>query len=677
VAASTRIPAIPARRVVIDTLGKPGRKPGLDLGPARVVTDITGPSDALTGDPIRYVLESDGGTTGIYDSANVRSSDIAVADEPSNTVHQARMELIFWGPAWQDQADEKEQMEQLIGAVGRFVTGNPYLEQLDQYGLERRRIQFTSVYVNRASTPPAHDDWQDTHKDVANMVRRLLVGGHFGPALPLSRRLIAFVFLPEGATVGNAGGAHQYVVNGPQWGFDIVWFGWVAYRALDFMTAVFSHELTEIITDPDARSGYHLARKFGGYKLELSDVCQDVVDYADGTLVQGYWSNRHRACIIPRGTAPPPAAPAGAVTSLALSPSAVDLFWTAPGNQLWFAEWRAGGQWVPTWEVAAKAVGRCAAVSQRSDMLDVFWLDDQGGIWWTAWSANSGAWTYPRRLWASQAAYQAMASSLSACSIGYGLIALFWTTNDGAVWHLEWDLGNDSWSAAEQWRPSGTASPFRGGTACVAHRDGVSLCYVDALDGLQIYRRAGRGQELVGLGDAVVGSAVCVARNAGIVEAFWVAGDGSVRNSTCRPHQRFNAWSGERQLFGAGTALNAIPRMPAIASCARTPNHLDLFWIAPDGSIWCSSSNLQRIGVDKDGQPTLGGWAEPAQVPNCGPGTARSDLTACSRTPTHVDLFFAAPDGSLTSAYSDLVVFNVALWRGPFEVTAASLVAAP
>jgi hypothetical protein len=101
--------------------------------------------------------------------------------------------------------------------------------------------------------------------------------------------------MPPEATFqpGGARGEHFYS-NGD-------WAGWVSFGNLDYMASVFSHELVEMITDPQPNNGaaWLMTRTIDGGQ-ELGDACNNTVDRVNGLLVQAYWSEAHKACVIPR-----------------------------------------------------------------------------------------------------------------------------------------------------------------------------------------------------------------------------------------------------------------------------------------------------------------------------------------------------------------------------------------
>ena len=73
---------------------------------------------------------------------------------------------------------------------------------------------------------------------------------------------------------------------------------------LDNIMRIFSHELAETISDPDARpaptpSGWVMDRSING-GTEIGDACNNTDDFTAGVFVNAYWSERHKACIIPQ-----------------------------------------------------------------------------------------------------------------------------------------------------------------------------------------------------------------------------------------------------------------------------------------------------------------------------------------------------------------------------------------
>ena len=99
---------------------------------------------------------------------------------------------------------------------------------------------------------------------------------------------------------------------------------------------------------------------------------------------------------------------------------------------------------------------------------------------------------------------------------------------------------------------------------------------------------------------------------------------------------------------------------------ARTPNHLDVFWIGRDGSVW---SNWWDAAANNGqwNQPFMlapAGNAEPA-VPR-----RRSGGNAVARQANQLDVYWVGPDGSVRSTWWDQGANN-GRWNQPFPIAPA------
>ena len=82
-----------------------------------------------------------------------------------------------------------------------------------------------------------------------------------------------------------------------------------------------------------------------------------------------------------------------------------------------------------------------------------------------------------------------------------------------------------------------------------------------------------------------------------------------------------------------------------IGPLARTANHLDVFWIGPDGAIgtqwWDAAPGAN--------------WGDHQPFPITPPGAAQagSPVAAVARTPNHLDVFWIGPDGAIGTQWWD------------------------
>jgi hypothetical protein len=148
-----------------------------------------------------------------------------------------------------------------------------------------------------------------------------------------------------------------------------------------------------------------------------------------------------------------------------------------------------------------------------------------------------------------------------------------------------------------------------------------------------------------------------IGRKPGHLDLFWVTTDGSINAAWWDERQNSGAWAAEFSIAPPNSAA-----MPAnIAALARLPEHIDVFWIAPDGSV---------MTAWWDGPLTGPNWNAP--FPIAGPGSAAGAVTALSREAYHVDVFWIAPDASIWTTWWA----PDPGWNAPYAMTPAG-VAAP
>ena len=122
------------------------------------------------------------------------------------------------------------------------------------------------------------------------------------------------------------------------------------------------------------------------------------------------------------------------------------------------------------------------------------------------------------------------------------------------------------------------------------------------------------------------------------------------------------------QTYEQRIPVEGIPvRTETSSAVARTGEHLDVFWVGRDGSVWSNWWD-QNINDAK--------WNAPFQVAGpmlAEPGRLRirqEPAAAVAREQPHLDVFWAGPDGSVRSAWWDQNV-NGAAWNAPFDVAPA------
>src|SRR5271168_538060 len=238
----------------------------------------------------------------------------------------------------------------------------------------------------------------------------------------------------------------------------------------------------------------------------------------------------------------------GAVTAVARTADHLDVFWVGPDGSVSSNWWDAGannGAWNTPFEIAPAKAGQGAgtSVARTPDHLDVFWVGPDGSVssnWWDA-GANNGRWNTPFEIAPAKAAQGAV----TAVARTADHLDVFWGGPDGSVGSNWWDAGanNGAWN-----------TPFE-----------------------------------IAPAKAAQGAVTAVARTADHLDVFWVGPDGSVGSNWWDAGANSGRWNAAFEIVPAGSAAGAV------RAVARTPDHLDVFWVGLDGSVgtnwWDAHSN--------------------------------------------------------------------------------------
>jgi hypothetical protein len=194
--------------------------------------------------------------------------------------------LVFWGTDWE--------VAHAFTRAAQAILAGPYMSGLRQYGVGRtgygdRRFIFDPE-------PPFLPD-EFTKGDVVGVLEGAIESG--GLPRPLDQQNLYIVFLPRNT--------HPKQVNGMEIGGEhshffmpdgIVWYAFVATNSFDEMIRSFTHELTEMCTDPE-NDGWKVYHGPTGCD-EIADLCNSRTGPVSGVNnVDAYWSKHDNACIIP------------------------------------------------------------------------------------------------------------------------------------------------------------------------------------------------------------------------------------------------------------------------------------------------------------------------------------------------------------------------------------------
>jgi hypothetical protein len=220
-------------------------------------------------------------------------------DKHGRVLESPQLYLIYWGGAW--QAAPTPTADEVTDAV-RTLMASSYLMGLTQYRGSGQGALRGSALVASSDPPDGFTDDQ-----VAHFVDDQIALGTV-PGPDPDNQTVYGVVMPTGITPEVARRAEHYYYKRSGQRIPYAWFTNVG--DLDSITALVSHELVEVATDPDGSGflGVKGTCDESGW-CEIADVCESTWSTVDGVMVQGYWSNQHNDCIPPNNVAPEPVAP--------------------------------------------------------------------------------------------------------------------------------------------------------------------------------------------------------------------------------------------------------------------------------------------------------------------------------------------------------------------------------
>jgi hypothetical protein len=205
-------------------------------------------------------------------------------------VVNARLELLFWGEFWRTAPNPSWYD---VSVAVADVVSSPYLSELTQYGFQSLAIGSSTIVVQPEASFQTY-----SADNVRNMIWDLIDDGKFPE--PDEEEIVYMVFSPSGTRyeVDIDSAAHSVAIDTDLFDVDKAWVGWVNYRqSLDEMIKDFSHELVEIISDPEPPSGW-VAEGAPADQNEIGDICNQR-GMAGGHMVAAYYSDRLKACVVP------------------------------------------------------------------------------------------------------------------------------------------------------------------------------------------------------------------------------------------------------------------------------------------------------------------------------------------------------------------------------------------
>ena len=317
---------------------------------------------------------------------------------------------------------------------------------------------------------------------------------------------------------------------------------------------------------------------------------------------EGPWS-------APRAIAGPGSAHIGAIAAVARESGHLDVFWVAPDGSVRSAWWHEGIDWSGPHAIAPAGSadpGAIAAVARQTDRVDVFWVSADGSVRTMPWHDGDG-WAPTVEIAEPDAAELGAVHAIARAS---NLLDVFWVTQDHRLATATWHDGG-TWSAA-------------------APITGPAMVEPGAIGG--------------------------VARKDDCMDVFWTTARGEIATASCP----------DGATWGTPTTIappNSSAYGAGIVATARQSNHLDLFWLSPDGAIMSAwwherpGGPVRAENPGHDGTPDTTherqvgeAWSTPFRLTGFGVAEGRS-LSAVARLNGHLDLCWVASDGAVLSTW--------------------------
>ncbi|MCA9873360.1 MAG: hypothetical protein KC441_06885 [Anaerolineales bacterium] len=345
----------------------------------------------------------------------------------------------------------------------------------------------------------------------------------------------------------------------------------------------------------------------------------------------------------------------------------LDLFWCgADGNigTTWWDSDANEGKWNTPFAIAHPnaAVPRIVkAVARTPNHLDVFWIAPDGAVvsnWWDA-ALNNGQWNNP---FVVAPAQSASPGAVTAVARTPDHLDVFWIAPDGTVGSTWWNaaVNNGQWNTPFAISPPQSARP--GAVTSVARAsDHLDVFWIgtDGAVGSNWWDAAlndGRWNTPFAISppqSAQPGAIAVVARTPDHLDVFWVGADGAIGTNWWNVHVNNAQWNTPYAVTESNMA-----RKGAITAVARSSMQLDIFWIGHDGAVWSAWWHALM---------NEGKWSKPFIIAPAGSAHPLSAISAIACQSDHLDVFWSGQDGAVISTWWH----EGDRWHEPFPVSAA------
>ena len=281
-------------------------------------------------------------------------------------------------------------------------------------------------------------------------------------------------------------------------------------------------------------------------------------------------------------------------------------------------------------------VGPVGAVSRSANLLDVFAVGRDGGVYTAAWQPGDAAF---RGWWRVGGLEAAPCSPVAAVSRAPNLMDVFTTGLDGRVYTAAWQPGDTAFRG--WWPVGGLVTVPRGVVTAVSRSTNRLDVFAVGLDGF-VYTAAWqpgdtafRGWWRIGDLQVPPGSQVgVVSRATDLLDVFVTGSDGNVWTAAWAPGDTtFRGW----WPVAGGRATPGAP----VTVASRAPNKLDVFVVGTDRFVYTAAW--------QPGDTAFRGWWRVGSLQ----APPRAAVTAVSRATDLMDVFVTGSDGNVqTTAWA-------------------------
>jgi len=281
----------------------------------------------------------------------------------------------------------------------------------------------------------------------------------------------------------------------------------------------------------------------------------------------------------------------GGIAVLSRIPESLELFWVGEDGSIQDAFWYSGPN--PIWQTftladqgSASTRSTIAAASRIPNSMEIFWADDNGILWHSAWYDGNQWQKAP--LLSQQTVKTGLSARISVVSRIPNSLELFWIGEDGSVNGTFWYEGQDGWTEYEL-RPAGSASLSGDISAVSRIADTIEVFWIGPDGSVQDANwYDGRGWHFSPLfsafGETNIGSVKAVSRSAQTIDVCWTDITGVVRHANWEEGSewQFDIVPKNSGYYAIPFSYNASP----ISVVARNgTNSIEFFYILQNSAI--------------------------------------------------------------------------------------------